>query len=63
MVSIAKCPLLSLPIMMLTRIPESFAENLSAITCLFEALANLRNLFSSIDEAYNAALAYVLTSH
>ncbi|KAI5454034.1 RNA polymerase subunit AC19 [Naganishia albida] len=32
-------------------------DNLSAITCLFEALANLRNLFSSIDEAYQAALA------
>ncbi|KAJ9116643.1 hypothetical protein QFC20_000576 [Naganishia adeliensis] len=32
-------------------------DNLSAITCLFEALANLRNLFSSIEEAYQAALA------
>ncbi|KAJ9105330.1 hypothetical protein QFC21_001698 [Naganishia friedmannii] len=32
-------------------------DNLSAITCLFEALANLRTLFTSIDEAYQAALA------
>jgi hypothetical protein len=37
-----------------------FPDNLSAITCLFEALANLRTLFTSIDEAYQAALAYVL---
>lgn len=34
-------------------------DNLSAISCLFKALDNLRNLFSSVDEAYQQALQCV----